>query len=464
MKNLLLLFVLVSFFNVTHAQEFSIRGVIKNPKGDVIKVLITKDYLSYKDSVIAEGKLNKDGSFELKGKLDAPRECRIGHGEEITYAYLSPADELYLTLDTKKFDESVYYKGKGAEINNFIAQAYLHFEKADGEKYKLLYNMQKDTSSVARQKYWNFIDNLYKEKMDYYTTYKDYPFAKNLIYEYVMDGAMIFGFKYNEAALNYMNQKLTPAQIHNESKLSDERYIRFIGNYYDKKRWVLHDKNKALYKENKDAFTKDSWEMLNAVPSDKIQSYLKARLIYDYLDGGTEGVQKTKSYFREYTRNNPGNDYSKLLAEKYKSSTSFAPGNMAPDFSYVGIDGNMHSLQDYKGKYILLDVWATWCGPCRGEIPHMQKIHNDYKDKNFTIVSVSMDGSKENWEKFLKKADSPWVQLWCEGGWESEICKKYNVRGIPRFVLIDPEGKIMDVDSYRPSINLREKLEEIFKN
>ncbi len=115
---------------------------------------------------------------------------------------------------------------------------------------------------------------------------------------------------------------------------------------------------------------------------------------------------------------------------------------MAPDFSLPTPDGKQVKLSDFKGKYVLLDFWASWCGPCRQENPNIVNAYNKFKDKNFTIFSVSLDDNKEAWLKAIKADGLTWTHVSDLKKWSSEAATKYKVEGIPASFIIDPQGKI----------------------
>lgn len=128
-------------------------------------------------------------------------------------------------------------------------------------------------------------------------------------------------------------------------------------------------------------------------------------------------------------------------------------GNPSPEFEYENYKGGKTKLSDLKGKYVYIDLWATWCGPCRAEIPFLQKIEEKYHGKNIEFVSISIDKAKDNdkWKKFVADKNLGGVQLFADKDWESEFVKSYGVSGIPRFILIDPKGNIVKADATRPS-------------
>lgn len=116
------------------------------------------------------------------------------------------------------------------------------------------------------------------------------------------------------------------------------------------------------------------------------------------------------------------------------------------DFELVDPTGQKVKISSLvpKGQYCMLEFWASWCGPCRGEIPHLVKINEKYKDSGFKIISISIDEKDEHWKKAMTEEKMVWAQLNDPNGFNGEIAKAYNIQGIPFAILLDPEGRIVD--------------------
>ncbi len=154
------------------------------------------------------------------------------------------------------------------------------------------------------------------------------------------------------------------------------------------------------------------------------------------------------------------NEYMTKLAEPKKSSRP-SPGDTAPDFTMNDTDGKPFSLSQLKGKYVLVDFWASWCGPCRGENPNVVAAYNKFKDKNFTVLGVSLDEDKTKWLKAIEDDNLEWKQISDLKGWGSAAAPLYGFDGIPYNVLIDPDGKIIAGELRGESLHA--KLEEVLK-
>lgn len=126
-------------------------------------------------------------------------------------------------------------------------------------------------------------------------------------------------------------------------------------------------------------------------------------------------------------------------------------GKQSVNFVYENHAGGTTSLESLRGKFVYVDVWATWCGPCRAEIPSLKKIEERYHSKKIEFVSISIDDKKdyEKWRKFVTDKQLGGVQLYADG--TSEFIKYFAVNSIPRFILIDPDGNVLDSDAKRPS-------------
>ena len=156
-------------------------------------------------------------------------------------------------------------------------------------------------------------------------------------------------------------------------------------------------------------------------------------------------------------KNHPNNDdvlnYHEIIAQVFASSV----GGMAPDFSLLNLENKQVHLSDFKGKYVLLDFWATWCNPCIKEIPNLVNIKEEFKDKPFEIISICIDknskSSVKSWQRIIEKFNGySWVQLYDTEGKETR--RKYNIQHFPTLLLIDPSGEIVEAGNHLRGENI----------
>ncbi len=208
--------------------------------------------------------------------------------------------------------------------------------------------------------------------------------------------------------------------------------------HYDLGRVYLEE---ALSKNKPEMFTQSHVEFskaLEAYPNFPDAMFLDGRALAHLNQDDA-----AKADFRTYLKFAAVGDLDRQRAQRYLGNIDLARERMAPAFAVTTIDGKRVSLDDLQGKVVLLDFWATWCGPCREALPNMKKIASKFQGQPLAIISVSLDSDAKQWQDFITKNEMTWLN-YRDGGFEGPIAKLFGVQAIPHTFTIDADGVLRD--------------------
>jgi peroxiredoxin/uncharacterized protein YcfL len=211
---------------------------------------------------------------------------------------------------------------------------------------------------------------------------------------------------------------------------------------------------KAYQKLLSDAGDKVAEQIKNSPPSLGVINVLQAQMLDkdEYFDVYLATAEKLKKEWPDFTH---AKDFVSMV-DKLKA---LAIGQVAPEISLPNPEGQVVPLSSLRGKYVLVDFWAKWCGPCRKENPNIVRAYNEYKDKGFTVYGVSLDRSKADWLQGIQEDGLTWTHVSDLKYWQSEAAKTYNITAIPFSLLLDPNGKIIAKNLRGQALD--DKLEEV---
>ena len=179
---------------------------------------------------------------------------------------------------------------------------------------------------------------------------------------------------------------------------------------------------------------------------------LKATVYWNVVDNSEEGIAVVRQIKKDYPNTSVGRDADRIISsiqqheEGRKIRRALADGTKFPDFAEKDLQGNPLSVAKYKGKLVLVDFWATWCGPCVGELPSVIKAYNKHHADGFEIIGISLDMDVQKLKSFLKTKEIPWAQYFDGKGWQNKLAAKYGIQSVPATFLLDGDGKIIGQD------------------
>lgn len=246
------------------------------------------------------------------------------------------------------------------------------------------------------------------------------------------------------------------SSINKEQESLYKRYQELMEQYKGKLPKAQEDSINAV----DDAINKKTRDVVLSQINKSLNTYAPALFLKTFGESLTLDDKKAILAKQGPFQNSP---LTKQVKEEVMTQELTSEGKPYIDFTMNDIDGKPHKLSEYvgKGKYVLLDFWASWCGPCRAEMPNVKKVYETYKDKGFDIVGISLDSNKAAWQKGIADLGITWHQLSDLKGWRNAGAAKYGVRAIPATFLLDPKGKIIGKDLRGEELG--QKLAEVLK-
>lgn len=427
----------------------TISGEVINPAGEM--VTISKGEETFEASL-------SEGKFNLTVDLVKPGYYYFKHGGEHATIYLQPGNEMTMIVNTEEFDETLKFEGSGSEENNYLMSKYLLDEKLTSNIREII-KMPEDS----------FLTEVKSIKKQLMANMKEaIASAPNMSPEFVKVETADIRFNIANGMMDYedYHKYLTKDEsfevsddyydfvekldINDGAFLQSREFKNLVNSLVRFKANQLKESDENL-KDAEDGLVKAQLQILPTLSkSQEVKDYAFYNVMNNQLY--YHGAEIAEEVVTAFENNVVDEDYKTKIQEAIASWKKIAKGEEAPGFAYPDIDGQTVALNDFKGKFVYIDVWATWCGPCRAELPHLEELQEKYaSNEDIVFASVSIDENTDAWRKMVTEKEMMGVQLLADNAWDSSICEDYMIKGIPRFILIDQEGKIMNSKAPRPS-------------
>ena len=429
---------------IVGAQDYSvIKGHVKTDNLKTVALYATSDGDIQKR---AESQINADGSYGFLIKPEKAGFYAIG-GERMNFIlYLKGGEEVNIDL----LENKAKLNGKNTRENKALYK--WEDYAADIRLKSVFFNKTLSTYEDFFPEFTTFLEGMESLKKNLKSGNKEFDAMLQKLVDYETDYyAAIFLLtprtKHPERSmwLEYYKHIVSDEKFTNDDVLQYPYGIDMLTTYCSYAQYIAPKEGVDYIDDCLDYLHNDRLKGEYVINKD-FQRYKS----YDqYLNG----VEKYGKYFVTPSL--------KARAEAVGTKLyDTRAGGIAADFTYPDVNGKMVSLSDFKGKVVLVDVWATWCGPCRGEIPHLKKLEEEMHGKDVVFLGVSVDEvkDKQKWLDFIEKEGLKGVQV-LAGGW-SKITKDYKINGIPRFMVFDRKGNIVSVDAPRPSNPALKKMLE----
>lgn len=433
------------------AEHMVISGKLKGSSGGEL-IVTSRDFkqvIPVKDDGEFEGTLNIKGGKHY-----------IEYEKGGTLAYLPKSGNVVLTADGENFDKTVVFSGDYADLNNYYVEATnlqkFHFTNSEvygKEEEAFLKAIDAEIKTFSdkleaiaeipagiKEKELRHLKYLsLRNKIQYPAYHKRHPGNEN--------------YKASEAFEAYWD----------EIPLDSAEDYRYSGTYYSLFKSALQ---RTIEKSgNIDKYRgMDVLKGWNRAAFDYLKNEeLSNMFIYDNYMARLYRTEDKKDVYEDFMKFSTNKSHREAITKLYNELTQLEAGSPSPKFvAYENHAGGTTSLEDFKGKYVYIDIWATWCSPCKAEIPFLQKLEKQYHDKNIEFVSISLDDREDHqaWKDMISEKQMTGMQLFADKSFDSEFIQAYKVNALPQFILIDPQGNIVQSQAPRPS---DEKLIELFE-
>jgi len=428
-----------------------ITGNVANTDAKEITLYGTSDR-SFKKHTIA---IQENGSFVDTVKVAG--DFMLYGAKNAIPLHLELGNAITINFDAKDYPKTITLTGNGSEISSYLVAKNLKERELTGKGtavYKQEEADYKKTFSSIKTAQNEILDAATGISEDFKTKEK-----RNIHYTYL--GKLNMYKSYHsyyakkpdfEPSKEFLNELNDVDYTNAEDFKSSPSYKSLVTGHYSKKASDLakaddSDRNLAMLKV---CATVENQDIRNTLAYDAIQ----------YPMTRADNLEELYTAFKKISTDEKNNAE---IEKSYIVLKELVKGKPSPKFAnYENNAGGTTSLDDLKGKYVYVDIWATWCGPCKAEIPFLKKVEKQYHGKDIHFLSVSIDDPKDHqkWKDMIIEKELGGIQLFADNVWESKFVTDYMVKGIPKFILLDPQGNIVTANAPRPS---DDKLVALFK-
>jgi thiol-disulfide isomerase/thioredoxin len=404
--------------------------------------------------VLASTQMGPDGTYGFLFVPDSSGFYAVGTDRINHPVYVNPGDEINLNLEEE--EEIAVLTGKNTPENMELYK-WLDFSRTVRQK------STRPLTAGVLSSYEDFFPDLEKLatetenfKKAIHSANPSFDRSLRTMIDYDMD-LYALTFLYTPRSIQPEKSDRTPyyQTIISENKFASDNILQYPDGL----------KLLSLYL----TFIRIEKEVFNTQPIDFDLEFianpvLKGEFLLAYLKR-IKTYDRYEAFMHLYEKYLVTSEQKKSAEQVGSNLYESAPGKSAPAFSYPDVAGKEHSLSDYRGKVVLIDVWATWCGPCRKEFPSLKKLEEEMRDKEIVFMGISINAlkDKEKWAKMVETENLPGIQLLA--GPEDKLSKDYKINAIPRYIVIDKQGNIVSADAPRPSdADLKILLEKELRN
>lgn len=444
-------------------------GTITNPQQQVIYLELERLHYKFSDPKLKEVSIGQDGSFRFEVKITEAGVFQLIYNGISFPVLLAPGEQTQLLFNHAHFPGGIRANGYGRQhyeaLLGFFAETEALSRHKQRERQKFLRNQPNEYLNTHRNKISRAKEFLGETPFSF--------LIHRYTGEYLISRLQEIRMRKHEPGINLELARLSvirEARIQRffsyESLTAQRAGIRDFSN-----EWIqtfgtrdrIENSSAQVINwiiDGGEEVRNNRWSLLEYITEPRARLHAIMYLIAEELGDFdfNAGVQLLHEFSEELAEEP---QYLLFLNSLKDAIEETQPGMQAIPFQLTTIKGFDLSLEDLKGKYVLLDFWASWCLPCIHEIPFLTEIYDSYDASDFEIVSISLDENEQAWAAVLNRFEKPWIHSFDGTGFNQQTFRSYRAGGIPFYVLIGRDGTIIRNNDFRPSINLYEILDDL---
>lgn len=416
-------------------------GKVENKIAD--KIIVSSTNSEYKQTFT----ISEDGSFSDTLRIESGFHL-IQNGKIAMRAYFEVGTPLSINFDGKNFKKSLRFSGKGAVVNNYLLSKAKVEQEIIGDQ-NLFYSLNENDFKTKVAQIKKTVIKLIDNSPNIPNSYKEKE-RRNINYEYI--SRLVDFEKSHSYTTKNPDFKVSKSFLPDLSKIDYNNGEDYLNSSSYKRIAKSHYKNETR-KNFKLKDLKEDIAYLKTI-SEISNDVLRNSMLIEAARRGINYTGDLDKYYSIFIAASTNQNDKAKVTESYTILKTTTHGKASPKFvNYENNAGGTTSLDDLKGKYVYIDVWATWCGPCKKEIPYLKEVEKAYHGKNIEFLSISIDKKSDydKWKKMIVKEELGGIQLLADNVWKSQFVQDYLIEGIPRFILLDPNGNIITPNAPRPS-------------
>lgn len=457
MKNLLfLLFWLgIGLSSAYSINDIVVYGQVRGAKGGTISLHLLHDFINFNE-ITLHTEMDSVGNFTLNVTLVKPCLAELHCNNEKVRLYLQPNDNISVVSDYADFARNIIFLGKGADENNYLTRVATFLEPA--AEMKLVPSKVRDLSpsdyaiAVALKKnlQWTFFRQYIMQRtvspdFERLIRYEiDYTAAYELLVYPEMHAYFSGSEKMTLPENYYAFLETTP--LEDSNALITYCYANFLEEYV-----------RYLFREHPTNTTGGTFKYAYLAMYDLAKAKFENKQVRDFvlaqnLVNALENSELSlvEPQYEDYKNSKPYPQYVALLELNYKKYKTLSKGHEAPFFKLKDTSGKPVALNDFIGKVVYIDFWASWCKPCLKEVQFANELKQKMAGKDIVFIYISLDENEQHWRNSIKNRNIQGVHLNSKGI-SSEVAINYNIQNVPSYFLIDKQGKMVDAQAKRPS-------------